>query len=72
MCKMNKKEFEAFQSEMARLSAIKYTSYEKTLKEIGISHIAACNCSTKLMHNQQYKISLRNCLQMLKSEKRQS
>lgn len=56
MCKMNKKEFEAFQSEMARLSAIKYTSYEKTLKEIGISRIAECNCSTKLMHNQRYNM----------------
>ena len=56
MCKMNKKEFETFQSEMARLSAIKYTSYEKTLKEIGISRIAECNCSTKLMHNQRYNM----------------
>lgn len=57
MCKeMNKIEFEKFQNEMARLSQIKYTSYEKTLKEIGISHIAACNCSTKLMHNQQYNM----------------
>ena len=53
---MNKKEFEEFQNEMARLSAIKYTSYEKTLKEIGISYIAECNCSTKLMHNQRYNM----------------
>ena len=57
MCKeMNKIEFEKFQNEMARLSQIKYTSYEKTLKEIGISYIAECNHSTKLMHNQQYNM----------------
>lgn len=53
---MDKKQFDEFQSEMARLSAIKYTSYEKTLKEIGISYIAECNCSTKLMHNQRYNM----------------
>ena len=52
----NKTEFDFFQAEMARLSAIKYTSYVKTMKEIGISYIAKCNCSTKLMHNQQYNM----------------
>ena len=53
---MVKKQFDEFQSEMARLSAIKYTSYEKTLKEIGISYIAECNHSTKLTHNGNYNM----------------
>ena len=51
-----KEAFDEFQSEMARLSAIKYTSYVKTMQEIGIAYIAKCNCSTKLMHNQQYNM----------------
>ena len=50
---MNKKQFDDFQREMARLSAIKYTSYEKTLKEIGVTYIAKCNVSAKLLHNQR-------------------
>lgn len=53
---MDKKQFEEFQSEMARLSGIKYTSYVKTMREIGISYIAECNHSTKLMHNQHYNM----------------
>ena len=51
-----KKDFDEFQSEMSRLSGIKYTTYEKTLKEIGISYIACCNSSTKLMHNQRFNM----------------
>lgn len=45
--------YNLFQSEMNRLSKITYKGYEKTLKEIGISYIAQCNHSTKLMHNGQ-------------------
>lgn len=44
--------YRGFQFEMNRLSKITYKGYEKTLKEIGISYIANCNHSTKLMHNE--------------------
>ena len=56
MAKMNLSEaieYNVFQHEMNRLSKITYKGYEKTLKEIGISYIAECNCSSKLMHNQK-------------------
>ena len=43
--------YNLFNYEMNRLKNIKYTSYEKTLKEIGISRISSTNCSTKLTHN---------------------
>lgn len=43
--------YNLFQQEMNRLSKITYTSYEKTLKEIGISYIATPNVSAKLTHN---------------------
>lgn len=45
--------YNVFQYEMNRLSKITYKGYEKTLKEIGISYIAHCNTSAKLMHNQR-------------------
>lgn len=45
--------YNLFQYEMNRLSKITYKGYEKTLKEIGVSYIAECNCSTKLMHNER-------------------
>ena len=44
-------DYNLFQYEMDRLSKITYKGYQKTLNEIGISYIATCNCSTKLMHN---------------------
>ena len=44
--------YRGFQFEMNRLSKITYKGYEKTLKEIGISYIAQCNHSSKLMHNE--------------------
>ena len=44
--------YRGFQFEMNRLSKITYKGYDKTLKEIGISYIANCNHSTKLMHNE--------------------
>ena len=56
MVQLNKKEFDEFQREMSRLSGIKYTSYEKTLRKIGIAYIAECNHSTKLMHNQNFNM----------------
>ena len=40
-----------FQNEMNRLSKIKYHSYEKTMKEVGISYLGECNKSAKLTHN---------------------
>lgn len=40
-----------FQNEMNRLSKIEYHSYEKTMKEIGISYLGECNKSAKLTHN---------------------
>lgn len=49
----NRQQFDEFQNEMARLSKIAYTSYEKTLKEIGISYIAEPNSSSKLIHNER-------------------
>lgn len=45
--------YNLFQFEMNRLSKITYKGYEKTLKEIGISYIATCNSSSKLMHNER-------------------
>ena len=45
--------YRGFQFEMNRLSNITYKGYEKTLKEIGISYIAQCNHSSKLMHNER-------------------
>lgn len=45
--------YRGFQFEMNRLSKITYKGYEKTLKEIGISYIAQCNHSSKLMHNER-------------------
>lgn len=45
--------YNLFQYEMNRLSKITYKGYEKTLKEIGVSYIAECNCSSKLMHNER-------------------
>ena len=56
MAKMNKQEFDEFQKEMSRLSNITYTSYEKTLKEIGIAYIGECNHSAKLLHNESLNI----------------
>ena len=44
--------YRGFQFEMNRLSKITYKGYDKTLNEIGISYIANCNHSTKLMHNE--------------------
>jgi hypothetical protein len=43
--------YNLFQFEMNRLSKITYTSYENTMKEIGISYIGNTNHSTKLSHN---------------------
>lgn len=40
-----------FQNEMNRLSKIEYHSYEKTMKEVGISYLGECNKSAKLTHN---------------------
>ena len=40
-----------FQNEMNRLSKIEYHSYEKTMKEVGISYLGECNHSVKLTHN---------------------
>ena len=48
---MKKSDYDFFNSEMERLRNIKYTSYAKTLKEIGIAYIATCNSSSKLTHN---------------------
>ena len=45
--------YNLFQYEMDRLRKITYKGYDKTLKEIGISYIAQCNSSTKLMHNER-------------------
>lgn len=45
--------YNVFQYEMNRLSKITYKGYEKTLKEIGVSYIATCNSSSKLMHNKR-------------------
>lgn len=50
---MEKKIYNEFQSEMARLRAITYRGYEKTLKEIGIAYLAEPNSSSKLMHNER-------------------
>ena len=49
--KIMERDYREFQNEMARLSAITYKGYQKTLKEIGISYIASPNSSSKLMHN---------------------
>lgn len=43
--------YNLFKYEMDRLSKITYTSYVNTMKEIGISYLATCNVSSKLMHN---------------------
>lgn len=45
--------YNLFKYEMDRLSKITYTSYVDTMREIGISYIAVCNSSTKLMHNKR-------------------
>lgn len=51
---LSKKDFIEFNTEMARLKAIKWQGYEKTLKEIGVTYIGNVSSSIKLAHSETY------------------
>lgn len=53
---VTKKEFAAFNAEMARLKSIKWQGYQRTLKEVGISYLGQVSSSAKLRHSEEYSL----------------
>lgn len=54
---MNKIEFAEFQNEMNRLRSVKYTTYARTLKDVGIAYLGAVAQSTKMLHSFTLNVS---------------
>lgn len=54
---LSKREYKALQDEMAKLKAVRYSGYQDTLKNIGISYISNVGHSAKLHHSYINKVA---------------
>lgn len=54
---MEKEMYKEFNNEIARLKAIKWQSYAKTIKEVGVSYLGSVAQSVKMLHSFQHSVS---------------